>query len=712
MEKPTILFHGTNRKFNEGDLILPAIEHGGTINYSTEYLKQLKDFAHATIHITEAERYAANAALKNGGTACVYLVKPFDPATMFHDDDAPYPDWHNDSVDGWSSGAYRTQDAFVVIAIIKQGEIEMKLEDPAINAMYIQLTSNNTNERAIAMKAMKSPETTLEEMNEMFTPPEERDKMKPADEMSAFEIINAIYQANDIYDPFGYNNESVPTIERWDRYGYYTRTINQFTVNNYSVELGQWSTMYEVRLIETDTGWIINTSATSCYLANEEYANKSSYRSKTGSAKNSSIPPHRKNFNHILIVTKTPSGVRMLVKDTKTKAIKWGQSLDQQKEFGKLHANNISYIVQHVVEMLEEMYSQKDVMPIAEYLPKIDADEANYAINTPAFNQLHNFNARDMYWINGRTSLVDILNRAYGKTGQEGLTKNAFGGMKKLKHFQELQAAIVLVRMFKLFPREFFDNVDISWVVTDTERGKNWVATDADKDRQASWDEYFNHKSKRYHVDAIVNVTTEEINHFNKFFKTFGFRNSTIKWYQGYLAQTLGDTRYHVDIVVDTMNSWKKIPLGNARKTIVAHVKQQKMNPEETHDFVVTEARKYAQAERKTPNNKLINSFNGKEVLPGVIFVAPKTTRDLVEWGTAQNNCIGTAYTDSVVNKECYIIGFKDKVTNEWIGHARLNKEYHVQELRGKHNAELEWTMDKDIRKWMHNTLTTKKETK
>jgi len=155
------------------------------------------------------------------------------------------------------------------------------------------------------------------------------------------------------------------------------------------------------------------------------------------------------------------------------------------------------------------------------------------------------------------------------------------------------------------------------------------------------------------------------------------------------------------------MVSWKKIPVGRARKAVVAHVKQQKMNPEEIHNFVVAEARKHAQAERKTPNNKLINSFNGKEVLPGVIFVAPKTTRDLVEWGTAQNNCIGTAYTDSVVNKECYIIGFKDKVTNEWIGHARLNKEYYVQELRGKHNAELEWTMDKDIRKWMHENLTT-----
>jgi hypothetical protein len=704
MNKPTILFHGTNRKFNEGDLILPAIEHGGTINYSTEYLKQLKDYAHATIHITEAERYAANAALKNGGTACVYLVKPFDPATMFHDDDAPYPDWHDDSVDGWSSGAYRTQDAFVVIAIIKQGGKEMKLEDPAINAMYIQLTSNNTNERAIAMKAMKSPETTLEEMNEMFTPPEERGKMKPADEMSAFEIVNAIYHANDIYDPFGYNNETVPTVERWDRYGYYTRTFNQFTVNDYSAEMGQWSTVYEVRLIETDTGWIINISATSCYLANEEYANKSSYRSKTGSAKNSSIPPHRKNFNHILIVTKTPSGVRMLVKDTKTKAIKWGQSLDQQKEFGKLHANNISYIVQHVVEVLEEMYLQKDVMPIAEYLPKVDADYYHSWNDKVQFNQLHDFTARNIYWIGGKTSLVDILNKAYGKTAQQGLTKNAFGGMKKLKHFQELEAAIVLVRMFKLFPREFFDNLDISWVVEDRQ------PTPAPE----PWQNVQYPNNNRYEVDAIVKTTTEEINHFNKFFKTFGFRNSTIKWYQGYLAQTLGDTRYHVDIVVDTMNSWKKIPLGNARKTIVAHVKQQKMNPEETHNFVIAEARKYAQVERKTPNTKLINSFNGKEVLSGVIFVAPKTTHDLVEWGAAQNNCIGTAYNESVANRECYIIGFKDKDTNEWIGHARLTKDYHVEELRGKHNAELEPAMDKNIRKWMNLNLTTntKKEIK
>ena len=706
MNKPTILFHGTNRKFNEGDLILPAIEHGGTINYSTEYLKQLKDFAHATIHITEAERYAANAALKNGGTANVYLVRPFDPATMFHDDDAPYPDWHNDSVDGWSSGAYRTQDAFVVIALVKQGEIEMKLEDPAINAMYMQLTSNNNNERVMAMKAMKSPETTLEEMNEMFTPPEERDKMKPANEMSAFEIVNAIYQANDMYDPFGYNNDNVLTVEYWDHYGYYTRTFNQFIVNDRSAEIGQWSVVYEARLIETDAGWIINTSATSCYLANEEFATKFSYTSKNGSAKNSSIPPHRRNFNHIVIVSKTPSGVRMLVKDTKTKAVKWGQSLDQQKEFGKLHANQIGMITSHIIDILEEMYSQKDVMPIAEYLPKPDADYGYSFTDKLQFKQLHDFNARNLYWIGGRTSLVDILNRAYGKTGQEGLTKNAFGGMKKLKHFQELEAAIILVRMFKSFPREFFDNVNISWVVTDHEEGRTWTETDADKARQASWDEYFKHKTKQYSVDAIVKVTTEEINHFNKFFKTFGFRNSTIKWYQGFLNQTIGDTRYQIDLVVDTMNSWKKVPIGNARKTLVAHIKQQKMNPEEIHNYVVAEARKFAEVERKTPNTKLINKLHEKEILPGVIFIAPKTTHDLVEWGATQGNCIGTAYTNSVVNRECYIVGFKDKATNEWIGHARLTKDYYIQELRGKYNNELEPTMDKNIRNWIKNVMT------
>lgn len=690
MNKPTTLFHGTNRKFNVGDLILPANEHGGTINYSTEYLKQLKDYAHATIHITEAERYAANAALKNGGTANVYLVKPFDPATMFHDDDAPYPDWHDDSVDGWSSGAYRTKDAFVVIAIIKEGEKEMQLEDPAIKAMHMQLTSNNNNERATAMKAMKSTEATPEEMNEMFTPLEEMDKMKPADEMSAFEIINAIYRTNDIYDPFGYNNESVPVVERWDRYGYYTRTFNQFTVNDYSAEMGQWSVIYEVRLIETDTGWIVNTSATSCYIANEEYDKRFSWRSKTGSAKNSSIPPHRKNFNHILIVTKSPSGVRILVKDTKTKAIKWGQSVDQQKEFGKLHASHVGMVHGHIIDLLEEIYSQQDVMPIAEYLPKVNAVD-NYS-TVPTFTQLHDFTQRDMYWIGGRTSLVDILNRAYGKTGQDGLTRNAFGGMKKLKHFQELQAAIILVRMFKSFPREFFDNVDISWVV----RGSYDI-----KSRHAGDD-------NRAYIDPIARVTTEQIDYFNKFFKTFGVRNSTVKWFQGYLAQTLGDTMYHLDMVVDTMISWKNIPVGGARKAVVAYVKQQKMNPQEVHDFVVSEARKYKGVKRKTPNTKLINSFDGKEILPGVILVTPKTTYDLAEWGTEQANCIGTAYSDSVVNKEYFIIGFKNMETNEWIGHARLDKEYRVQELRGKYNAELEQTMDKNIRKWMHNNLTTK----
>lgn len=363
MEKPTTLFHGTNHQFNVGDFITPANEHGGAINYSTKYLKQLKHYAHATIYITEAERYAANAVLKNGGIEHVYLVKPFDPATMFHDDDAPYPDWHNDSVDGWSSGAYRTQDAFVVIAIVKQGEIEMKLEDPAINAMYMQLTSNNNNERATAMKVLKSPETTPEEMIEVFKLPEEREKMKSPDEMTAYQIIDSIYRANDIYnDGGGFNQRRVGTIERWDRYGYYTRYMRQFEQADNGSCVGQWSMMYETRLIQTNTGWMVQVSVTSCYIADKDVSMRLTSRrsSKTGEMKNSSIPAHRKNFNHIIIVTNSPSGVRMLVKDTKTKAVKWGQLLEQQKEFGRLHGNEISYISQHIYEKLEEMYSQKE----------------------------------------------------------------------------------------------------------------------------------------------------------------------------------------------------------------------------------------------------------------------------------------------------------------------------------------------------------------
>jgi hypothetical protein len=573
----------------------------------------------------------------------------------------------------------------------------MQLEDPAINAMRMQLTSNNNNERATAMKALKSPEATPEEMIEVFKLPEEREKMKSPDEMTAYEIISTIYRENDISNRRGgFDKTNVPNIERWDRYGYYTRTITQFeTVDNGSC-LGQWSMMYEVRLIQTDTGWMVQGSVTSCYIASEDIRSRYSPRTKSGRVKNSDIPPHRKNFNHIMIVTKTPSGVRMLVKDTKTKAVKWGQSLEQQKEFGKLHASDISQITQHIVEMLEDMYSQKEVMPITEYLPKVDADYHHSWNDKVQFNQLHDFTARNIYWIGGKTSLVDILNKAYGKTAQQGLTKNAFGGMKKLKHFQELEAAIILVRMFKLFPREFFDSLDISWVVEDRQP----------KPTPAPWQKVRYPNNNRYEVDAIVKTTTEEINHFNKFFKTFGFRNSTIKWYQGYLAQTIGDTRYQIDLVVDTMNSWKNIPLGNARKTIVAYVKQQKMNPEETHNFVVAEARKYEQAEKKTPNTRLINKLHEKEILPGVIFIAPKTTHDLIEWGVSQANCIGSAYSNRVANRECYIVGFKDKVTNQWIGHARLTKDYHIEELRAKHNRELEPAMDKKIRNWIKNVMT------
>lgn len=699
MKKPTTLFHGTNHQFNVGDFITPANEHGGAINYSTKYLKQLKYYAHATIHITEAERYAANAVLKNGGNEYVYLVKPFDPATMFHDDDAPYTDWHDFSVDGWNSGAYRTRDAFEVIAIIKQGGKEMQLEDPAINAMYIQLTSNNNNERATAMKALKSSEATPEEMIEVFKLPEEREKMKSPDEMTAYQIIDSIYRANDIYnDGGGFDASKVGKIERWDRYGYYTRHMRQFEQADNGSCVGQWSMMYETRLIQTNTGWMMQTSVTSCYIADKDVDTKLTTRrnSKTGEMKNSSIPAHRRNFNHIMIVTNSPSGVRMLVKDTKTKAVKWGQFLSDQKEFGKLHAAEISHISRHIYNILEEIYSQKDVMPIAEYLPKeVDAEYVLNYNEKIQLKQLHGFTARNMYWIGGRTSLVEILNRAYGKTGQEGLTRNAFGGMKKFKHFQELEAAIILVRMFKLFPREFFDNLDISWAVADK--------TTIDK----------NYDGNRYEIDRILNVATEDINDFNKFFKTFGFRNSTIKWYQGFFAQTNGDTMHQVRIVSDTMASWKNIPLGNARKTIVSYVKQQKMNPLEIHDFVVAEAQKYAQAERKTPNTKLINQFSEKEILPGVIFVAPKTTHDLIDWGVSQANCIGTAYSIRVANRDCYIVGFKDKATNQWIGHARLTKDYQIEELRAKHNRSLESTMNANICKWIKQNLTnTKKEIK
>jgi hypothetical protein len=77
-------FHGTNKEFSEGDLVLPASVTGASRPTEAEYGEGLPPFnehegvAFASKYAPAATYYARRAAEKLGGTPNVYKVTPID----------------------------------------------------------------------------------------------------------------------------------------------------------------------------------------------------------------------------------------------------------------------------------------------------------------------------------------------------------------------------------------------------------------------------------------------------------------------------------------------------------------------------------------------------------------------------------------------------------------------------------------------------------
>lgn len=97
-----VLFHGTRRLFNEGDIILPASKSGATENWGG--LSQNK-YAYATPNLDAARFFAEQA--KGGDSEehtipRVYRVEPVNPAATFKGTNYYDP---FDSVDPYDEGA-------------------------------------------------------------------------------------------------------------------------------------------------------------------------------------------------------------------------------------------------------------------------------------------------------------------------------------------------------------------------------------------------------------------------------------------------------------------------------------------------------------------------------------------------------------------------------------------------------------------------------
>jgi len=530
---------------------------------------------------------------------------------------------------------------------------------------------------------------------------------------------------------------------------------------------GQWIWGLEVNLNKRKNGkgWTIHCSLSATYYNN--YESISDERSKnydplyvklTNALETAGIKmKHKKTcttffqpMKEMIFVNETKVGVRCLTTKVDKNGFKplWGQSLSQQLKF-KFLQGEVQILVNDAYRCLEKVYKKTDILPICENLSfdRIFPDEYN-SLSYPMPTQLYGITQDQLRYLSGAKNIHQALNNAFGtpveKMGKEesryifleipikensGITRRAFGGQQQFKHWHHLCSAIQMVRMFKAFGLNFFEQMKIDFVLPPIP---------------------VMHKVERLGGDqnyAIYPIRTgsnpgnyriyNDIQNMQKYFKTFGATTA----YKNQILQTFTwdetDTKkleelakephrthataacerqnqiYHLlNQVADTLSSLKKIPVGNRRKAVIEQVKRQKYDFDQTHDYVVTEAMKYKNEARPTKNTRLINSFDGKEIIDGVIFRAPKTTHDLYLWGTQQNNCIGTSWAEVVADRYQFIVGFEYADTGKWIGHARFvlldsGKELEIQEFRGKGEEPRE-DLRKELVKWMKSNLVKK----
>jgi len=139
-----------------------------------------------------------------------------------------------------------------------------------------------------------------------------------------------------------------------------------------------------------------------------------------------------------LTINETPDGVRLLwFVNGKPQ---WRMET-YQMAFSK-HFHHTGQIIQEVVNQIKDIYSPEDFIPILKYMQKPSSRQFT----------LYGLSQRWMKKLSGGTNPKQILNKIYGKDGQDGLSKNAFGGLNKITSFATLAIAAEMVRYLKSFP--------------------------------------------------------------------------------------------------------------------------------------------------------------------------------------------------------------------------------------------------------------------
>lgn len=361
---------------------------------------------------------------------------------------------------------------------------------------------------------------------------------------------------------------------------------------------------------------------------------------------NSAGSHYKKKWPYALMITRTENGLRaMWVRVNGKKGHKF--------VFGTMYSamsaqKFVPKELEHdVYKYLSSSTKLGDWLPIMKYM------DQNY-YSDYVTTSLHPFGITmsNIYWIGGSTDVKEIINKAYGKSGVQGVTKHMFGGRNNIDSFSKLEVAIWFARVLRNFPATIFNDIRLD------------------------------NNTEIFYIG--------EMKDYQKFFKIFGAKEHYIQEMNAKMQNKMFDG-YEIVQCPDTVRIMELITNKEHRNAIINHVKNNIMSFTEVHDFVSSEYSKLLQQNREIEKTAFTNSFlkhQGAWLSDGIQMIVPTELHDLIEWGAVQNNCIGS-YGTLVVNGQTMIVGFKNS-DGQWIAHAEVSKEMELKQLLGKHNSTLE----------------------
>lgn len=251
-----------------------------------------------------------------------------------------------------------------------------------------------------------------------------------------------------------------------------------------------------------------------------------------------------------------------------------------------------------------------------------------------------------------------ILNNTFDKKGIKRIPKNAFGGVGEIREFDEILGAIKFIRVFKDCNPHVFVGMK---------------------------------KDDLTEAVALNSKAVQDLRYILNFFKNNDKAVSLV------YRSIIGWQEFH--IWTDTVMMMKLMRSRIMREAIRDMLRR---NPDitihELHDHLATELNRMKTPDRKITSEAL-HKFDGHQVAEEIISVTPKTTHDLVRWGSEYNICIG-GYADRVLNEQTLCFGFAKPDGTFW-GFAEVTPSKRLQQLLGKHNSNLPEPVRSQITDWL-----------